>query len=84
MDNFDLKIIRLLTRDSRTSYTNIATAVGIRPSATKERINKMVSNGIIHRFVLLINPVILGYEKLYVLIVKNSDKTVKEQDYSKG
>lgn len=49
----------------------------------KERINKMVSNSIIHGFVVLINPVILGYEKLYVLIVKNIDKTVKEQDLFK-
>ena len=83
MDNIDLQIIRFLTRDSRTPYKNIASAVGITPSAMKERINKMVSNGIIHRFVVLINPVILGYEKLYVLIVKNIDKTVKEQDLFK-
>jgi DNA-binding Lrp family transcriptional regulator len=83
VDNFDLKIIRLLTRDSRTSYKNIASVVGITPSATKERINKMVSNGIIDRFVVLINPVIFGYEKLYVLIVENIDKTVKEQDLFK-
>jgi len=37
----------------------------------------------IHRFVVLINPVILGYEKLYVLIVNDIDKTVKEQDLFK-
>ena len=43
----------------------------------------MISNGIIHRFVVLINPVIFGYEKLFVLIVKNIDKTVKEQDLFK-
>jgi AsnC-like helix-turn-helix protein len=36
VDNFDLKIIRLLTRDSRTSYKNIASVVGITPSATTE------------------------------------------------
>src|SRR5712691_1064159 len=83
MDNIDLQIIRFLNRDSRTPFKNIASAVGITPSAMKERINKMVSNGIIHRFVVLINPVILGYEKLYVLIVKNIDKTVKDQDLFK-
>jgi DNA-binding Lrp family transcriptional regulator len=83
VDNIDLQIIGFLTRDSRTPYKNIASAVGITPSAMKERINKMVSNGIIRRFVVLINPVILGYEKLYVLTVKNIDKTVKEQDLFK-
>ena len=34
MDNIDLKIIRLLTRDSRTPYKNIVSAFGITPSAT--------------------------------------------------
>lgn len=83
LDNIDLQIIRLLARDSRTPYRNIASAVGITPSAAKERINKMVSNGIIQNFIVLINPVIFGYEKLCILIVKNIDKMIKEQDIFK-
>ncbi len=43
MDNIDLQIVRLLARDSRTPYNNIASAVGITPSAAKKRIDKMVS-----------------------------------------
>jgi DNA-binding Lrp family transcriptional regulator len=80
LDNIDLQIIRLLARDSRSPYKSIATDVGITQGAAKERINKMLSNGIIQRFVVLINPIIFGYEKLCILIVKNIDKTTKEQD----
>ena len=80
VDNIDLQIVRLLARDSRTSYNNIASAVGITPSAAKKRVNKMVSNGVIHRFVVVVNPAIFGYEKLCFLIVRNIDKTIKEQD----
>ena len=83
LDNIDLQIIRLLARDSRTPYRNIASTVGITPSAAKERINKMVSNGVIQNFIVLINPVIFGYEKLCILIVKNIDKMIKEQDIFK-
>lgn len=83
MDDVDLHIIRLLARDSRTPYKNVASAVGITPSAARERINKMVSNGIIQRFVVLINPIIFGYEKLCVLIVKDIYKTTKEQNIFK-
>jgi DNA-binding Lrp family transcriptional regulator len=83
VDNLDLHIIRLLARNSRTPYKNISTAVGITPSAAKERINKMLSNGVIQRFVVFINPIIFGYEKLCVLIVKIIDKTTKEQDIFK-
>jgi DNA-binding Lrp family transcriptional regulator len=83
VDNIDLQIVRLLARDSRTPYNNIASAVGITPSAAKKRVNKMVSNGVIHRFVVVVNPAIFGYEKLCFLIVRNIDKTIKEQDLSR-
>ncbi|HEX9319219.1 MAG TPA: AsnC family transcriptional regulator [Nitrososphaeraceae archaeon] len=83
MDNIDLQIIRLLARDSRTPYRSIAGDVGITQGAAKERINKMLLNGVIQKFVVLINPIIFGYEKLCVLIVKNIAKTTKEQDLFK-
>jgi DNA-binding Lrp family transcriptional regulator len=40
LDITDLRIMKLLSRDSRTPYRNIASAVGIMPSAAKARINK--------------------------------------------
>ena len=83
MDGTDLQIIKILARDSRTTYKSIAADVGITQGAAKERINKMLSNGVIQRFVVLINPLIFGYEKLCVLIVKNITKTTKEQDLFK-
>ena len=76
----DLRIMKLLSRDSRIPYRNIASAVGIMPSAAKERINKMVSNGAIRTFVLFVNPVIFGYEKECILILRNVDKPIKERD----
>jgi Lrp/AsnC family transcriptional regulator, leucine-responsive regulatory protein len=83
VDSTDLQIIKILARDSRSSYKSIAAGVGITQGAAKERINKMLSNEVIQKFVVLINPIIFGYEKLCVLIVKNIDKTTKEQDIFK-
>jgi len=40
LDMIDLRIMKLLSRDSRTPYRNIASAVGIMPSAAKERLTK--------------------------------------------
>ena len=80
LDIIDLRIMKLLSRDSRTPYRNIASAVGITPSAAKERINKMVSNGAIRTFVLFVNPVIFGYEKECILILRNVEKPIKERD----
>jgi DNA-binding Lrp family transcriptional regulator len=83
VDSTDLQIIKILARDSRTSYKSIAAGVGITQGAAKERINKMLLNEVIQKFVVLINPIIFGYEKLCVIIVKNIDKTTKEQDIFK-
>jgi DNA-binding Lrp family transcriptional regulator len=63
VDNIDLQIIRLLVRDCRVPYGDIASAVGISINATKVRINKMISNRLIQTFGVLLNPIIFGYEK---------------------
>ena len=83
LDNIDLQIVRLLARNSRTSYMDIASAVGISTNATKVRINKMVSNRLIQTFGVLINPIIFGYDKECIIWVKNINKTIKEQDLFK-
>jgi len=83
VDGTDLHIIRLLARDSRTPYKIIAAEVGITSPAAKERIDKMISSGVIEKFVVLINPIIFSYEKLCVLVVKSIVKTTKELDIFK-
>jgi DNA-binding Lrp family transcriptional regulator len=80
LDNTDLQIIRLLARDCRTPYRNISSIVGITTNAVKERIGKMVSCGIIQKFVVLVNPIIFGYEKECILILRHIDKIIKEKD----
>src|ERR671931_2233333 len=80
LDNIDIQILVLLTKDSRTTYRNIASVVGVSTNAVKERIHKMISNSIIQKFVVVINPVIFGYEKECILIIRHIDKTIKEQD----
>ena len=71
MDAIDLKIIRLLSRDSRRSYKDISSTVGITPNAVKERINAMVCNGTIQSFIVNVNPVLFGYEKECILMLKH-------------
>lgn len=83
VDDIDLQIIRLLARDCRTCYTDIASAVGISTNATKLRTNKMISSGVLQGFRVLVNPATFGYDKLLFLIVKNIDKIIKEQDLFK-
>ena len=43
----------------------------------------MISNGVIRGFAVVINPVIFGYEKECILIIRNTDKTINEQEIFK-
>lgn len=83
VDDIDLQIIRLLARDCRTCYTDIASAVGISTNTTKLRTNKMISSGVLQGFRVLVNPATFGYDKLLFLTVKNIDKIFEEQDLFK-
>jgi Lrp/AsnC family transcriptional regulator for asnA, asnC and gidA len=83
VDDIDLQIMRLLSRDCRTCYTDIASAVGISTNATRVRTNKIISNGVIRGFKVLVNPAIFGYDKVLILIAKDIDKIIEEQDLFK-
>ena len=67
--------MNLLVKDSRIPYRNLASDVEITSNAIKERINKMISSGIIRNF-----AIIFGYEKECILISRHIDKTTKEQE----
>ncbi|SDI70244.1 Lrp/AsnC family transcriptional regulator, leucine-responsive regulatory protein [Chryseobacterium taeanense] len=75
LDDFDYKILRILSQNSRLSYAEIGRLISLSQSATKERVMNLVDNGIIRRFSVEIDHQKLGYD-LKVLIsmkFKNDD-----------
>jgi len=52
MDDIDKKIIEILKRNSRKSYTKIAKEVGLTEGAVRRRIKMLVKRGIIKRFTI--------------------------------
>ena len=84
LDEIDLKIINSLSTNCRVPYRNIASTVGITPKAVKTRVNKMISQGVIQDFVVLINPVIFGYEKQCFLTIRcNNNNPIKDEEIIK-
>jgi DNA-binding Lrp family transcriptional regulator len=82
VDKIDLHIMSLLYANCRTPYRTIASTVGISANAVKTRVNKMISKGIIQKFIVMVNPAIFGYGKQCFLIVRNIDKIIaKEEGY---
>ncbi|CDX13107.1 Transcriptional regulator, AsnC family [Mesorhizobium sp. ORS 3324] len=60
LDAADLKILRILERDARTSTAELARVVGLSAPSVAERIRKLQENGVIEAYTVRINPVALG------------------------
>jgi DNA-binding Lrp family transcriptional regulator len=50
MDDLDRRILSILRRDSRTPYTEIADRVGTSEGTVRNRVERLVDEGIIERF----------------------------------
>src|SRR5215469_12993982 len=72
MDKIDIEILRILIGDCRTSYRSVAISIGMSTNAVKTRIKRLISRGIIQRFVTFINHTIFGYSKTCYLVLRDS------------
>lgn len=61
MDETDIAILKHLCRDCRIHNTEIAKELGIAPSTVHKRINHLVQNNVVERFVAVLDPVKLGH-----------------------
>jgi DNA-binding Lrp family transcriptional regulator len=50
MDSLDREILAILRRDSRTPYTEIADEVGTSEGTVRNRVDRMLDEGVIERF----------------------------------
>ncbi len=75
LDKIDLKIIQVLAKDCRVSYRNIGSVVGLTTKSVRTRVVKMVSNGVIEKFFVYINPAVLGYGTECILKMRFNELT---------
>lgn len=59
IDVLDMKIIQYLTEDARTTYRSMAEEAGVSEATIKNRIDRLVEDGVITKF-----TVMLDYHKL--------------------
>lgn len=60
LDAADVKILRLLETDARTSTAELARSVGLSAPSVAERIKRLQENGVIEAYCVRINPAALG------------------------
>ena len=89
IDNLDQQILRVLTKDARTPYAEMAKNFGVSPGTIHVRVEKMRQSGIIEGTKVKINERKLGYDVCgFIGIIlkseKDYDKVIKklEADYT--
>ncbi len=60
IDAFDRKILAVLQEDARITQSELAAKVGLSPTPCTRRIKRMEEDGVIDRYVTLVNPKELG------------------------
>ncbi|WP_197052585.1 Lrp/AsnC family transcriptional regulator [Tepidimonas taiwanensis] len=71
LDEIDIGILTALSADSRRSYADVASEVGLSTAAVHERVRKMVERGVIERFSLRIDPQRLGLHFTAFVAIRN-------------
>ncbi len=73
LDEFDRKIIAILGRDGRMTYTELAQRVGLSKTPCQQRVKRLVDSGLITGFRAIVDPAKLGLDHVAFTEVKLSD-----------
>jgi len=73
LDNYDMKILGILTVNCRTPVRQIGKKVGLSGVSVKSRITKMIKSGIIQDFTIKIEPPSLGYGVIYLTVPSDDE-----------
>ena len=77
LDRFDIKILRLLSKEGRLPITDLAKRVGLSKSPCQVRVKRLQSEGYIRGFRAVLDPAKLRIEQVAFVEVKLSDTTEK-------
>ena len=73
LDEFDRKIIAILGRDGRMTYTELAQRVGLSKTPCQQRVKRLVDSGLITGFRAIVDPAKLGLDHVAFTEAKLSD-----------
>ncbi|MFQ6094798.1 MAG: Lrp/AsnC family transcriptional regulator [Candidatus Bathyarchaeia archaeon] len=72
LDSYDLSILEVLQKDSRTSLTDVGKAVGLSRFAVRERIQRMFRDQMILGPTVVVNPPLVGIERTVFFELKTN------------
>lgn len=78
LDNVSLKILAILQKNSRESFSEIGRKVGLSSPAVAERIKKMETAGIIKKYSIEISHENLGFKMLAFVLINLPGSTISQ------
>lgn len=70
IDQKDIQILKLLFKDSRMSFSDLAKEIKLSRDAIRYRLERLIKNKVIQGFFPLINPPALGFPVLTIVQIK--------------
>lgn len=64
LDDVNLKVIHMLSKDSSRSFVEIAKQIGISDATVHFRVRRLIAEGVIRRFTISVDNNLLGYDHL--------------------
>jgi len=78
LDQYDFKILQMLIKDGRVSFSNIAKEIGISDVAVKKRFERLISKKIIKQVSLDIGYDVVGFQGLFLVLLKANNYFYKK------
>ena len=73
LDDFDRKILTILRKDGRITFTDLAQQVGLSKTPCQLRVRRLVEQGVIAGFAAIVDPVKVGLDHVAFAEVRLSD-----------
>jgi DNA-binding Lrp family transcriptional regulator len=71
LDAIDIEIMKVLTYNSRTSYSSLATSLTLTVNTVKNRFRKILASKAIANFLTVPNFAIFGFSNSIILIIRH-------------
>ncbi|OYT29301.1 MAG: hypothetical protein B6U95_02530 [Thermofilum sp. ex4484_82] len=84
LDDLDRKILCLLQQNARTPFTKIAEKLSIPDTTIHFRVKKLIENGVIKGYTVLLSPQSLGYNYVSLVRLKIGGHIVEDMSVKKA